>query len=64
MLPEKNSEKIVSHQTMKLTQILKGITSLNPLTTSVPHSIETSQLIYNANQLTGFYKMGNIGRMD
>ena len=34
----------------------------NPLTTNVPHHIETSQLIWNANQLTGFYMMGNIGR--
>ena len=33
---------------------------LNPLTTNVPYHIETSQLICNANQLTGFYKMGNI----
>ena len=29
------------------------------LTTSVPHIIETSQLICNTNQLTGFYMMGN-----
>ena len=36
--------------------------SFNPLTTNVPHHIETSQLIWNANQLTGFYMMGNIGR--
>ena len=35
---------------------------LNPLTASVPHHIETSQLICIANQLTGFYFMGNIGR--
>ena len=34
---------------------------VNPLTTNVPHHIETSQLISNANQLTGFYMMGNIG---
>ena len=33
----------------------------NPLTTNVPHHIETSQLIYIANQLTGFYMMENIG---
>ena len=26
------------------------------------HHIETSQLICRANQLTGFYMMGNIGR--
>ena len=30
--------------------------------TNVPHDIETSQMISNANQLTGFYKMGNNGR--
>ena len=35
--------------------------SINPLTTSVPHHIETSQLICIANQLTGFCMMGNIG---
>ena len=33
----------------------------NPLTTSVPRHIETSQLICNANQLTGFSMMGNAG---
>ena len=35
---------------------------LNLLMTSVPHHIETSQLICSANQLTGFYIMGNTGR--
>ena len=35
---------------------------INPLTSSVPHHIETSQLICVANQLTGVYMMGNIGR--
>ena len=34
----------------------------NPLTTSVLHHTETIQLICNANQLTGFYMMGNIDR--
>ena len=34
----------------------------NPLTTNVPHHAETIQLICNANQLTGFYMMGNIDR--
>ena len=29
--------------------------------TNVPHHIEISQLICNANQLTGVYMMGNIG---
>ena len=36
--------------------------NINPLTTNVPHHIETSQLICSANQLTGFYMMENIGR--
>ena len=35
---------------------------VTPLTTIVPHYIETSQLIYNANQLTGLYMMVKIGR--
>ena len=30
--------------------------------TNVPHHIETSQMICNAFQLTGFYMIGNIGR--
>ena len=34
---------------------------INPLTTSVPHDIENTQLICNANQLTDFYMMENIG---
>ena len=34
----------------------------NPLTTNVPHHLETSQLICTANQLTGFYMMENICR--
>ena len=38
------------------------MSSLNPLMTSVPHHTETSQLTCIANQLTGFYMMGNIGR--
>ena len=37
------------------------VSYLNPLTTNVPNHIETSQLICIANQLTGFYMMGNIG---
>ena len=35
---------------------------INPLAASVPHHIETSKLIYSANQLTGFYMMENIRR--
>ena len=32
------------------------------LTTNVPYHIETSQLSCSANQLTGSYMIGNIGR--
>lgn len=28
----------------------------NPLTTNIPHHVETSQLICHVNQLTGFYR--------
>ena len=35
-------------------------TTLNPLTTNVPHHIATSQLINIANQLTGFYMIGTM----
>ena len=35
---------------------------INPLTTSVPHHIENSQLNCYTNLLTGFYMMGKIGR--
>ena len=42
--------------------VAEYLVSINPLTTNVPHQIETSQLICIANQLTGFYLMGNIGR--
>ena len=34
---------------------------VNPLTTNAPHYINTSQLICIADQLTGFYMMGNTG---
>ena len=34
---------------------------VNPLTTNVTRHIETSQLIFNPNQLTCFYMTGNIG---
>ena len=34
---------------------------VNTLATIKTHHIETSQLISNANQLSGFYMMGNIG---
>ena len=46
----------------RLTFFLKCKYSINPITANVPHHIETSQLIWNANQLTGFYMMENIGR--
>ena len=41
--------------------LLSRASLFNPLTTNVPHHIETSQLICIANQLTGFYIMGIIG---
>ena len=42
------------------TDTFKGL--FNPLTTNVPHHVETSQLICNANQLIVFCMIGNIGR--
>ena len=36
---------------------------INPLTTNVRHHIETRKLISSANKLTGFYMIGNIGRL-
>ena len=44
---------------LKETSLMKWI---NPLTTNVPHHIETSQWVCSANQLTGFYMMVNSGR--
>ena len=35
--------------------------SVKPLTTNVLHHTETNQLICNANKMTGFYMMENIG---
>ena len=35
--------------------------TINSSTTNVPHNIEMSQLICIANQLAGFFMMGNIG---
>ena len=40
----------------------KSHRTINQLTTNVLYHIETSQLIPNANQLTGLYMMRNIGR--
>ena len=45
-----------------LKKLDEKILVFNPLTTNVPNHIETSQLFSNANQLTGFYMTGNIGR--
>ena len=39
-----------------------SIRKVTTLTTNAPHHTETSQLICNANQLTGFYIKGKIGR--
>ena len=41
---------------------IEAIQNVNPLTANISQHIETSQLIWYANQLTGFYMMGNIGR--
>ena len=35
---------------------------INPFTANAPYHIETNQLICIANQLIGFYVMGNVGR--
>ena len=35
---------------------------VNPLTSTVPHHTETSQLTCNGNQLTGFYVVVSNGR--
>ena len=45
---------------VKQTQLT--VNQLNPLMTTVLHRIKTTQLICNANQWTGFFMMGNIGR--
>ena len=42
-------------------ELYDGAFPVNQLTTSAPHHRETSQLICNANELTGFYIMGHIG---
>ena len=41
---------------------LEAVHYVNLLTTNVPHHTETNQLICIANQLTGSYMMGSIGR--
>ena len=48
--------RISSYSRLEITSI-----AINPLTTNAPHHIENSQLICIANELTGFYMMGNIG---
>ena len=45
---------------VRLTDYFSEIEALNPLMTNVPHHIETSQLICNGNQLTGFYMRGTL----
>ena len=40
---------------MKIVLTYKKSTTINPLMTNVPYHIETSQSIFNSNQLTGFY---------
>ena len=38
-------------------------TCFNPLTNNVPHHVETSQLVCNTNQLTGFHMMADGGTL-
>ena len=53
----RNSPKATKSET----KMLLSSPHINPLTTNVTHHIGTSKLIYNANQLTGFYMTRNIG---
>ena len=58
-----NSKAVLTlHDELELIMILSFPLIFNPLTTNVPHHIETSQLICSANQLTGFYIKGNTDR--
>ena len=56
--------QLVSILLIKRTEFLRTeeVKQINPLTTSVPHHTDTCQLICIANQLNGFYMIGNIGR--
>ena len=47
---------------LKSENVKKLRSIVNSLTASVPHHIETSQLICSANLLTDFYMMRNMGR--
>ena len=51
-----------NHSFSTYRKFFKELAFVNPLTTNVPLHIETSQLICNANQLTGFYMKRDIGR--
>ena len=42
--------------------VLHTTSCFNPLTINLPHHKETIQLIWNLNQLTGFYMIRNINR--
>ena len=50
----------LENQTSALIIQISGL--LKPLMTNVPRHIEISQLICNANQLTGFNMIGKIAR--
>ena len=50
-----------SHTAIRQISVMKKL-RFNPLTTNVPHHIETSQLICSVNQFNGFYMMGKTGR--
>ena len=51
-------KKTVLSEKNSIINVWRGV---NPLTTSAPYHIETSQLICRAKPFTGFYMTGNIG---
>ena len=59
-LVEKVPGKRMGKEIIAISSLKK--TGFNRLTTNVPDHIETSQLICNANQLTGYYMIGNTVR--
>ena len=56
--------QLVSVLLIKRTEFLRTeeVKQINPLTTNVPHHIDTCQLICTASQLNGFYMIGNTDR--
>ena len=56
------SQRLLAFNFFTKGSIIDVVKRLNPLTINAPHLAENSQLISNANLLTGFYIMGSIGR--